>query len=216
MYHSKKAATEQHAATTKKPKRYSKQLIYSCIAQFFIILLIFHAKDFIFAAVTGKDSYALKHQTVGTVSDGQQIWQLFRNGEYLSDVNPNDYMLLDSSGNTDFKYCTIIHEARNLAYSVILTAMLVLVLLIADNSRDHTPFTKNNARRIKAIGYLQFSLAIVPGLLEFILKAAKFEYLYLPPRIESLYMLVIGFAIFMIGKIFDRGVSLQDENDLIA
>ena len=56
----------------------------------------------------------------------------------------------------------------------------------------------------------------MPGLLEFILKAAKFEYLYLPPRIESLYMLVIGFAIFMIGKIFDRGVSLQEENDLIA
>ena len=59
-------------------------------------------------------------------------------------------------------------------------------------------------------------LAIVPGLIEFILKTAKFEYIYMHPRSESLYMLIIGFAILMIGKVFDRGVSLQEENDLIA
>ena len=108
------------------------------------------------------------------------------------------------------------YEARNLAYSAILTAMIVLILLIADNSKNHTPFTQKNAKRIKVIGYLQFSLAVVPGLIEFILKIAKFEYIYLHPRTESLYMLVIGFVILMIGKIFDQGVRLQEENDLIA
>lgn len=205
-----------HSNEKTNPKQRPKHLLGTFIAYFFIMLLFFHAKDFITAAVTGKDSYALKLQAVETVQNGQQIWQLLRNGEYFSDVNPNDYALLDSSGNTDFKYCAFIYESRNLAHSAILTAMLVLVLLIVDNSKNHTPFTRKNAKRIKVIGYLQFLLAIVPGLIEFILKTAKFEYIYMHPRNESLYMLIIGFAILMIGKVFDRGVSLQEENDLIA
>lgn len=201
-----------------KPKKKipARHYLSTMIAYFFIMLLIFHARDFISAAVSGKDSYALKLRTVETTQNGQEVWQLFRNGEYAADVSPNDYALLDANGNTDLRYCAIMYEARNLAYSAILTAMIVLVLLIAENSKNYTPFTRKNAKRIKAIGYLQFSLAIVPGLIEFILKAAKFEYIYLPPRIESLYMLVIGFVILMIARIFDQGVSLQEENDLIA
>ena len=190
--------------------------LVTMVSTFFILLLLFHAKDFITAAVTGKDSYALKLQTVESTQSGQEIWQLFRNNEYFNDVNPNDYALLDKTGNTDLRYCALMYEARNLAYSAILTAMIVLILLIADNSKNHTPFTQKNAKRIKVIGYLQFSLAVVPGLIEFILKIAKFEYIYLHPRTESLYMLVIGFVILMIGKIFDQGVRLQEENDLIA
>lgn len=51
---------------------------------------------------------------------------------------------------------------------------------------------------------------------DFIASIVKDQYSYVSPRIESLYMLIIGFAILMIGKVFDRGVSLQEENDLIA
>lgn len=202
--------------TTHSKKAVSRYYFSTMIAYFFIILLIFHARDFINAVRTDKYSYELKYQSVETTENGQEIWQLFRNNEYFNDVNPNDYALLDKTGNTDLKYCAIMYEARNLAYSAILTAMIVLVLLIAESSKNHTPFTRKNAKRIKAIGYLQFSLAIVPGLIEFILKSAKFEYIYLHPRIESLYMLVIGFVILMIGRIFTQGVSLQEENDLIA
>lgn len=202
--------------TTHSKKAVPRYYFSTMIAYFFIILLIFHARDFINAVRTDKYSYELKYQSVETTENGQEIWQLFRNGEYFADVNPNDYALLDSSGTTDLKYCALMYEARNLAYSAILTAMIVLVLLIAESSKHHTPFTRKNAKRIKAIGYLQFSLAIVPGLIEFILKSAKFEYIYLHPRIESLYMLVIGFVILMIGRIFTQGVSLQEENDLIA
>ena len=201
----------------KSKNQYSiRNYLSTMIAYFFIILLIFHTRDFISAVRTGKYSYELKYQSVETAENGQEVWQLFRNGEYFNDVNPNDYNLLDENGNTDLKYCAIIYETRRLVFSAILTAMIVLVLTIAANSRNYTPFTRKNAKRIKAIGYLQFSLAIVPGMIEGIMKSLKFEYIYLHPRVESLYMLVIGFVIIMIGKIFNKGVELQEENDLIA
>ena len=201
--------------TSSRKKASSRYYLDTFIAYFFIMLLVFHTRDFINAVRTDKYSYELKYQSVET-TNGQEAWQLFRNGEYFNDVNPNDYNLLDSNGNTDIKYCAIIYETRGLVFSAILTAMIILVLMIAANSRNYTPFTRKNAKRIKAIGYLQFSLAIVPGLIEDIMKSLKFEYIYLHPRIESLYMLVIGFVILMIGKIFNQGVSLQEENDLIA
>ena len=201
--------------TSSRKKASSRYYLDTFIAYFFIMLLFFHTRDFINAVRTDKYSYELKYQSVET-TNGQEAWQLFRNSEYFNDVNPNDYNLLDSNGNTDIKYCAIIYETRGLVFSAILTAMIILVLMIAANSRNYTPFTRKNAKRIKAIGYLQFSLAIVPGLIECIMKSLKFEYIYLHPRIESLYMLVIGFVILMIGKIFDQGVRLQEENDLIA
>ena len=202
--------------TTSSKKATSRFHLSTFIAYFFIMMLVFHIRDFINAVRTGKYSYELKYQSVETAENGQEVWQLFRNGEYFNDVNPNDYNLLDSNKNTDMKYCAIIYETRGLVFSAILTAMIVLVLTIAASSRNDTPFTRKNAKRIKAIGYLQFSLAIVPGLIEGIMKSLKFEYIYLHPRIESLYMLVIGFVIFMISKIFNQGVELQEENDLIA
>lgn len=201
--------------TSSRKKASSRYYLDTFIAYFFIMLLFFHTRDFINAVRTDKYSYELKYQSVET-TNGQEAWQLFRNSEYFNDVNPNDYNLLDSNGNTDIKYCAIIYETRGLVFSAILTAMIILVLMIAANSRNYTPFTRKNAKRIKAIGYLQFSLAIVPGLIECIMKSLKFEYIYLHPRIESLYMLVIGFVILMISKIFNQGVELQEENDLIA
>ena len=201
--------------TTRSKKTPFRHYLSTGIAYFFIMLLFFHTKDFINAVRTDKYSYELKYQSVGT-TNGQEAWQLFRNGEYFNNVNPNDYNLLDSNGNTDIKYCAIIYETRGLVFSAILTAMIVLVLIIAASSKDNTPYTRKNAKRIKAIGYLQFSLAIVPGLIEDIMKSLKFEYIYLHPRIDSFYLLVIGFVILMISKIFNQGVSLQEENDLIA
>ena len=218
MYHSKKATTEQHAAAAKKPKQYAKHLLSILIAYIFIALLGFHTKDFFTAIIKDQDRYELRFQQPVNNEDEKapKVWQLCRNGEFLKFVSPNDYIMQDKNGNIDLKYSAVIYEAKGLIYSAILTAMLVLVLVIAGSCTKHTPFTRSNAKRIKAIGYLQFSLAIVPGLFEFIMKMAKYTYILSPPHIESLYMLIIGFAIFMIGKIFDHGVSLQEENDLIA
>ena len=145
------------AIKTRKPKQRPKHLLSTFIAYFFIMLLVFHTRDFLTAIVKDQYSYELKYQSVET-----------------------------TNGNTDIKYCAIIYETRGLVFSAILTAMIILVLMIAANSRNYTPFTRKNAKRIKAIGYLQFSLAIVPGLIECIMKSLKFEYIYLHPRKYSI------------------------------
>lgn len=205
--------------SARMPKKRPKHLVSTFIAYLFIMLLFFHTKDFITSIVKDQYSYELKFQQVETEREDEKspkVWQLYRNGEFFKFVNSSDYNMPDRSGNIDLKYSVIVYEAKGLAYSAILTAMLVLVLIIAGSCKEHTPFTRSNANRIKIIAFLQFSLAIAPGLLEFIMKSVKYEYSYVSPRIESLYMLIIGFAILMIGKVFDRGVSLQEENDLIA
>lgn len=208
----------EQTIAARKPKRRPKHLLSILIAYIFIALLGFHTKDFFTAIIKDQDSYELRFQQPVNAEDEKapKVWQLYRNGEFLEFVSPNDYILQDKNGNIDLKYSAVIYEAKGLIYSAILTAMLVLVLVIAASCKEHTPFTRSNAKRIKAIAILQFSLAIVPGLFESIMKLAKYDYTLSPPHMESLYMLIIGFAILMIGKVFDRGVSLQEENDLIA
>ena len=193
---------------------------------FIICITFFMVKDFIVNLTTDKNSYELKHEEIiETDADGkeidygngQKIYRLYRNGEYFADVDVNEFTMCDENGNTDLRYCALIHDARKVTYTAIFAAMAVLMILITSSIIEGTtPFTKANARRIKAIGILQLSLAIVPGLVVLIMKMVRFDYIHAELEIESLYMFIIAFVIMVIGMVFDYGVKLQQDNDLIA
>lgn len=187
--------------------------IFSCC---FVMLLLFAVKDFIVAAVSDDISYEIRYEEQTGVDNGQRIYQLYRNGEYFKDVDINKYGLLDGNGNTDYKYCCLMDQAKELTYSAILAAMIILVILIVLSSTDGTPFTRANAKRIRAIGWLQFALAIAPGLVGFLMNFFKFEYASALMNQHSFYMLVLGFIIMLIAQVFDRGVRLQEDVDSIA
>ena len=93
---------------------------------------------------------------------------------------------------------------------------VLMTLIVSSIASGTTPFTKANAKRIKAIGILQLSLTVVPGLVVFIMKMLRFDYIHANLEIESLYMFIIAFIIMVIGIVFDYGVKLQQDNDLIA
>ena len=57
------------------------QQVCSAIALAIILLLLFQAKDFIVAAVSGNDSYDVRLVEEDTLKNGQQVYRLFKNNE---------------------------------------------------------------------------------------------------------------------------------------
>jgi len=200
----------------KSKKHLVFQQVCAIIAVAIILLLLFQAKDFVVAAVSGDDSYDVRLEEAGKLENHQKVYQLFKNGEYYGDVDYNLYSLLDENGNTDYQYCHLISSARSLAFSVILGAMMLVVIVIVVSTSKGTPFTHKNANRIRLIGVLQFGLAIVPGLVKFLMTFFRFDYVSTPLTMEGFYMFVIGFAIMVIAQVFDHGVRLQEDIDSIA
>lgn len=200
----------------KSKKHLVFQQVCAIIAVAIILLLLFQTKDFVVAAVSGDDSYDVRLEEAGKLENHQKVYQLFKNGEYYGDVDYNLYSLLDENGNTDYQYCHLISSARSLAFSVILGAMMLVVIVIVVSTSKGTPFTHKNANRIRLIGVLQFGLAIVPGLVKFLMTFFRFDYVSTPLTMEGFYMFVIGFAIMVIAQVFDHGVRLQEDIDSIA
>ncbi len=201
---------------TKSKKSLFFQQVCSAIALAIILLLLFQAKDFIVSAVSGNDSYDVRLVEEDTLKNGQQVYRLFKNNEDYGDVDYNNYNLLDENGNTDYRYCHLIQSARSLAFCVILGAMMLVVIVMVMSASKGTPFTHKNANRIRLIGVLQFGLAIVPGLVKFLMTFFRFDYVSTPLTMEGFYMFVIGFAIMVIAQVFDYGVKLQEDIDSIA
>ncbi len=182
-----------------------------------VILLLFQVRDFVRAMVAKSDSYEIRYELASdTIGNGQQVYKLYKNGEYMSDIDVNQYELLDENGKTDVRFCVLMEEAKRLTYSIILGAMMFVVMMIVISTGQGSPFTHENAKRIRLIGALQFALAIAPGLVPFLMSFFKFEYAYMPLTLNGFYMLVIGFAIMVIAQVFDYGVKLQEDVDSIA
>ena len=180
------------------------------------MLLLFSAQDFITTVVSDSDSYEIKYETEETLDNGQMLYRLYKDDQYIEDVDPNRYYLLDSEGNTDFRYCALTEDAGSLAYAAILGAMLMLIVSIIESTQRGTPFTKANVRRIRAISLLQLALAIVPGAVKLIMTLVRFDYISSTFSLNSFYMLIIAFVIAMIAQAFDYGVKLQEDSDSIA
>ena len=198
-------------------KRLQRYHLVTGLATVIIILLLFQAEDFVKALIAKSDSYEIRYElAMDTVTNGQQVYKLYKNGEYMADVDPNQYERLDDNGNMDVRYCVLMEEAKRLTYSIILGAMMFVVMMIVISTGQGSPFTHENAKRIRLIGALQFALAIAPGLVPFLMSFFKFEYAYMPLTLNGFYMLVIGFAIMVIAQVFDYGVKLQEDVDSIA
>lgn len=197
----------------------TKSSISTSLAVIIVMMLLFQARDFIWAVITDSDNYEIRYEAEDTLTNGQKLYRLYQNGEYVEDIDPNRYSLLDENGNPDIRYCVLMEEARNLSCSIILGTMMIIVILILNStgaSAAGTPFTHQTAKRIRMIGCLQFALSIVPGLIPFLMCMFKFQYVHANFSMNDLYMFVIGFAIMVIAQVFDYGIKLQEDIDSIA
>ena len=189
----------------------------SLFIYFLVMLVFFSAKDFVKEVISNDVTYEVRCETIDELGNGQQIYQLFKNGEYFRDIDINEYSLLDENGNTDYRYCSLIYAAKKLTYAIFFIAMLIFVTLIVNSAkRDATPFTEKNTNRIKAIALLQLGLSIFPSLVVFVMKIVKFGYIHSAFSIEGFYNIILFAIIMFIAQVFGYGVRLQQDNDLIA
>ena len=190
--------------------------ICGIIAFFFIMLLTQAAKDIIKQAVSDNAEYEVRQITIEELDNGQQVWALYKDGEYMKQVDYNEYCILDADGKTAPGYIVLVHNVKGLIYAVILCAMMVLGLLIAYNAEQGTPFTRKNAKLVRAIGFLQLALTVLPGTAGLIMKFVRYNYIQSYISMNSVYMFMIACVIMLIAQAFDYGVKLQEDSDSIA
>ena len=173
--------------------------IMQSLTFFLVMIMMFSLQDF-FRDLTSKDAtYEIRYEM-----------------PFGGDVDYNEFNLLDENGNQDIWYCLMIQDVRNLCYMVILSIMLIIVIIIVNDTIDGSPFNRPNVKRIRLIGALQIALAVVPGLVTIVMKFFKFEYASIQFQWTGFYMFIIAFAIMMLAQVFDYGVKLQEDVDSIA
>lgn len=186
------------------------------LTMFLVLIMMFSIEDFISDLRTKNEELEIRYEMPVGVTNGQQVYKLYRNGEHVRDININEFNLLDDNGNTDYQYCLLIQDVRNLCYVVILSAMLIIVMIIVNSTIDGSPFTRQNAKRTRLIGILQIANAIVPGVVTLLMKFFKFQYASTSFQWTYFYMFIIAFAIMSLAQVIDYGVKLQEDVDSIA
>ena len=89
--------------------------------------------------------------------------------------------------------------------------MLLIVIFIAKDSMNATPFTMKNINRVKAISLLQLLLGVLPGAVRMLMSFFRFSYYSSTFDISSWYMFAIAAVIAMIAFIFQKGLDLQED-----
>ena len=195
-----------------RKKRYYKDFF----SYMLIMIVLFTAWDLIKDIRTESSAYEVRYEADETFATRGNLYRLYINDKYCCDIDYNRYSITDDNGNTDYKYCTLINDASNLTYTIILCAMFFIVISIAENSYNGTPFTKKNIDLVKVISLLQLALAILPGLVRFVLSLVKFNYYSSSFDITTVDMIAIAFVIGLIAFIFRKGLALQEDVDSIA
>ena len=174
-------------------------------------IVFFTLYTLIIDAITPASAYEVRFESESTNPDAGKFYRLYIDDEYNHDVDYNRYSLTDDAGNTDYKYCTLIEDAARLTYTLILSGMLLIVIFIAKDSMNATPFTMKNINRVKAISVLQLLLGVLPGAVRMLMSFFRFSYYNSAFGITSWYMFAISAVIAMIAFIFQKGLDLQED-----
>ena len=174
-------------------------------------IVFFTLYTLIIDAITPASAYEVRFESESVNPNAGKFYRLYIDDEYNYDIDYNRYSLTDDAGNTDYKYCTLIEDAARLTYTLILLGMLLIVIFIARDSMNATPFTMKNINRVKAISVLQLLLGVLPGAVRMLMSFFRFSYYSSTFDISSWYMFAIAAVIAMIAFIFQKGLDLQED-----
>lgn len=107
-----------------------------------------------------------------------------------------------------------------LLLSMLFLSIMMMLRKIIKSIKSGTPFTRVNAARIRAMGWLVMAAGPFWGILEYIyawmwlpkiqIEGAK---VYIEPDFRVFYIFA-GLIVVVIGHVFKYGVSLREENEL--
>ncbi|MBO4908428.1 MAG: DUF2975 domain-containing protein [Lachnospiraceae bacterium] len=184
---------------------------------FMLVMIVFFAlQNLVSDIMTDSSAYEVRFEEDETFATHGKLYRLYVGDKEYGEIDYNRYNITDDNGNTDYKYCTLIEDAARLTYTLILSAMLLIVVNIARDSAESTPFTQQNINRVKKIALLQLLLAFLPGMVRMVMSFIRFNYYHSTFDITSWYLFAISAVIAMIAYIFQRGLALQEDVDSIA
>ena len=184
---------------------------------FMLVMMVFlSAQSLVSDIMTDSSAYEVRFEEDETFATHGKLYRLYVGDKEYGEIDYNRYSTTDDNGNTDYKYCTLIEDAARLTYTLILSAMLLIVVIIARDSAESTPFTQQNINRVKKIALLQLLLAFAPGMVRMVMSFIRFNYYHSTFDITSWYLFAIAAVIAMIAYIFQRGLALQEDVDSIA
>ncbi|MCR5323929.1 MAG: hypothetical protein K6E85_11740 [Lachnospiraceae bacterium] len=197
-------------------RRRKKLVLVSCFSTAVIVMILLALMDLIGDIRTDASAYEIRYETDDTFSQAGKVYRLYIDNELRGNIDQNEYCLMDENGNTDYKYCRIMDDASRFTYFLILSVMIYIVLIIAKEALESTPFTINNIRLVKVIAVLQLLLSILPGAVKSAMSFLKFSYSSTVLDEKWLFMVIIAFVIGAIAHIFERGLVIQEDVDSIA
>ena len=184
---------------------------------FMLVMIVFFAlQNLVSDIMTDSSAYEVRFEEDETFATHGKLYRLYVGDKEYGEIDYNRYNITDDNGNTDYKYCTLIEDAARPTYTLILSAMLLIVVNIARDSAESTPFTQQNINRVKKIALLQLLLAFLPGMVRMVMSFIRFNYYHSTFDITSWYLFAISAVIAMIAYIFQRGLALQEDVDSIA
>lgn len=202
--------------TDPETKRRKRLLLVSAFSTAVVIMIVFSLFDLIGDIRTDASAYEVRYEPDDVYPQAGKVYNLYISGELRGNVDQNDYCLVDENGSTDYKYCRLMDDASRFTYFLILSVMIYIVLIIAKEALESTPFTRENIKRVKVIAALQLSLSVVPGAVKSLMSFLKFDYSSTVLDEKWLFTVIIAFVIGAIAHIFERGLDLQEDVDSIA
>jgi len=196
--------------------RRRKQELVSMFSIALVVMIVFSLMDLVKLIKTESSAYELRYESDEDYKQAGKVYTLYVDGKFSGYVDQNEYCMLDENGNTDYKYCTLMDYASRFTYMLILSAMLYLVLIIAKNTLDNSPFNRENIKIVKAISIMQLLLGILPGMVRTIMSFIRFDYSSTVLDEKWLYMVIIAFVIGTIAVVFEKGLVLKEDMDSIA
>ena len=197
-------------------KRRRRLLLVTAFSTSVIIMIVLSLADLINDIRTDASAFELRYEADDTYPQAGKTYRLYIDGESRGNVDQNEYCLVDQNGKTDYKYCLLMDDASRFTYFIILSAMIYIVLIIAKEALETTPFTRKNIRLVKVIALLQLLLSVLPGAVKSVMSFLKFDYSSTTLDEKWLFMMIIAFVIGAIACIFEKGLNLQEDVDSIA
>lgn len=156
-------------------------------------------------------------QLVDTGVNGTQEYRLFVDGVEQGVIDYNQYARRDFEGYINYKAATIIEAIGDVLDPMFLAMILaVLYYFLSGIKEGQTPFVKRSVICLNGIGILCIVFAFLSPVIRMLCSLNVYGYVVGQITAMDIFLVILGGVFEAIAAIFNYGIQLQEDSDLIA
>ena len=149
--------------------------------------------------------------------NNSQEYYLYIDGEEYATIDYNDYALYTFDGKNDYKTAAILEQFQFVCGSLLLSVITILLYrFFLTAMKEQGPFVKQSIITLRIISGLCFALALLPSLVTVIVRFVTYGQAECRIEPQNVFTFIISGVFFMISELFQYGVALQEDSNLIA